>query len=445
MLSSCNKKDDLAQNDSYFKTVDLHKALDFINQTEQAQKRSATQSYITSVVPEINYEAITNSNEQLAVIPVTTIHGFLNSKLALLEINGEVQSAVVSLNPFEHSTDTQFSGEILITDINGNFLKAFKLENNAIVSEYTDNTAQGGESSAILKRDSTNDTDGSCACPFKICDWCSLDEVVIETRVPSPPTPYVSISYMYPTGGGQNQGNCEVGCENNWNFGGGGIYGGEVLEEEIINELTGKEKCLHDLLTKNGTDFVRNLLKKFEGESEFDIKIQSKDKVVSQKTGEEVNGTTSPPINKVITISISTSKTNQHAALEGAKTILHEYIHADIFRKLNTKYTSSGDLDFKKTYEAYSDQHEAMGALYVNVMKNALKDFHKNVLTEDYNKYTTYYEEVPNDDFYEALAWRGLKEHDVKAWTDLSPEKKEEINNLSIRVDILTKEVNCID
>lgn len=90
MLSSCNKKDDLAQNDSYFKTVDLHKALDFINQTEQAQKRSATQSYITSVVPEINYEAITNSNEQLAVIPVTTIHGFLNSKLALLEINGEV-------------------------------------------------------------------------------------------------------------------------------------------------------------------------------------------------------------------------------------------------------------------------------------------------------------------------------------------------------------------
>lgn len=86
-----------------------------------------------------------------------------------------------------------------------------------------------------------------------------------------------------------------------------------------------------------------------------------------------------------------------------------------------------------------------MGALYVNVMKNALKDFHKNVLTEDYNKYTTYYEEVPNDDFYEALAWRGLKEHDVKTWTDLSPEKKEEINNLSIRVDILTKEVNCID
>ncbi|WP_163518139.1 hypothetical protein [Gelidibacter japonicus] len=69
--------------------------------------------------------------------------------------------------------------------------------------------------------------------------------VIIETRAPSPPTPYVSISYMYPTDGGQNQGNYEVGCENNWNFGGGAIYGGEVdFDLEIINELTGKAKCL---------------------------------------------------------------------------------------------------------------------------------------------------------------------------------------------------------
>lgn len=40
--------------------------------------------------------------------------------------------------------------------------------------------------------------------------------------------------------------------------------------------------------------------------------------------------------------------TNKHSALEGVKTILHEYIHADIYRKLNTKYSASGILDFKK-------------------------------------------------------------------------------------------------
>ncbi|MGV8813687.1 MAG: hypothetical protein ACOH2D_06210 [Gelidibacter sp.] len=193
---------------------------------------------------------------------------------------------------------------------------------------------------------------------------------------------------------------------------------------EIINELTGKERCINKLLSEGGANFVKNLLKNFEGQSEFDIKIQSQDKIVSQKTGNEINGETWPPVNK---------------------TILHEYIHADIYRKLNTKYSASGKLDFKKTYTAYEDQHEAIGALYVSSMRDALKHFHKNVLTEDYNKYISYYEEVPNDDFYEALAWRGLKEHNVKAWTDLSTERKEEINNLSLRVDFLTQAVNCSD
>ena len=111
---------------------------------------------------------------------------------------------------------------------------------------------------------------------------------------------------------------------------------GEVdFDLEIINELTGKAKCLDSLLTKNGINFVKDLLKNFEGESEFDIKIRSQDKVVSK--GKEVNATTTKPVNKIITINISSSKLNQHAALDGARIILHEYIHADIFRKLNTK------------------------------------------------------------------------------------------------------------
>jgi len=63
-------------------------------------------------------------------------------------------------------------------------------------------------------------------------------------------------------------------------------------------------------------------------------------------------------------------------------------------------------------------------------------------LTENGNKYVAY-EEEPSDVFYEALAWRGLKEHSVKAWTDLSPERQEELYNLSLRVDILTKAVTC--
>jgi hypothetical protein len=40
-----------------------------------------------------------------------------------------------------------------------------------------------------------------------------------------------------------------------------------------------------------------------------------------------------------------------------------------------------------------------MAVLYINSMKEALKAFHKNVLTEDYNKYTNHFEAAPSDAF----------------------------------------------
>ena len=218
--------------------------------------------------------------------------------------------------------------------------------------------------------------------------------------------------------------------------------GGEVnFEDRIFNELTGKAKCLNGLLDEKGNSYVKSILSKFKGNSTFDIKIVSMDKVISQSNGKEINGSTSPPINDLITISISSSKANQRSALGVARTILHEYIHADIFRKLDVKYNADKELDFKKTYQAYNDQHEAMGALYVSSLRDAMKDFHKNVLTDDYNKYIEFFGEEPSLDFYEALAWRGLKEHDVKAWTDLSPERKQELNDIGIRIDYLTNSI----
>lgn len=218
----------------------------------------------------------------------------------------------------------------------------------------------------------------------------------------------------------------------------------DVVDVQITNELTGKAKCLNDLLDKNGDSFVKNLLANFKGTSEFDIKIVSKDKVFSDETKEEINGKTMyDRSNPLMTIEISTSRTNEHAALEGARTILHEYIHADMYRKLYTKdVTNIEVLDFKKTYEAYGNQHGAIGALYIDSMKEALKAFHRNVLTDDYNKYTNYYG-TPTDAFYEALAWGGLRDSNVKAWTDLPAEKKATIEALANRVPLLSKTVPC--
>jgi len=53
-----------------------------------------------------------------------------------------------------------------------------------------------------------------------------------------------------------------------------------------------------------------------------------------------------------------------------------------------------------------------------------LMTFHKNVLKTDYKKFVKYNNgQEPTDLFYEALAWRGLKEHNVEAYKDLTPKK----------------------
>jgi hypothetical protein len=224
---------------------------------------------------------------------------------------------------------------------------------------------------------------------------------------------------------------------------GTGNWEGEPATDEKIDAsgLTGKAKCLNDLLTNSGDLFLQKLLANFQGTSEFNINIVSKDNVFS--SGKEVNGATFPPFNNTILIEISTSRSNNQTALDAARTILHEYIHADIWRKLSTTNNVAA-ADFKKLYDLYDSQHGAMAALYLNSMKEALKDFHKNALTEDYNKYVAFWGHEPTDAFYEAMAWGGLQENDVKDWVDLPAEKKKEIIALANKENAyLTKNAPC--
>ncbi|MDX6183582.1 hypothetical protein SGQ44_14725 [Flavobacterium sp. Fl-77] len=217
---------------------------------------------------------------------------------------------------------------------------------------------------------------------------------------------------------------------------------GEIAAPQIFNELTGKAKCLNDLLTKNGNSFVQKILVNFEGKSTFNVKLVSKDKVISEKTGLEINGQTLPPKDNLIVIEISTSKANENSALDVVRTILHEYIHADLHSKTFTEYYK-GETGFKLVSEMYANQHAQMASVYLNSMKQALKEFHKTILIDDYNKYIAYYGEVPSDAFYEALAWGGLRDNDVNTWTDLPADKKTSIINLANRAAMLSRITPC--
>ncbi|WP_417784761.1 hypothetical protein [Tenacibaculum sp.] len=130
-----------------------------------------------------------------------------------------------------------------------------------------------------------------------------------------------------------------------------------VLDDKIApSELTGKAECLNDKLTQNGNTFVKDILSKFQGISEFNINIKSVDKVFPKgtTTGDGLNGKTRhTPGSSLINIEISTSKLSTMPALAAVRTLIHEYIHADMYRKLYTKYATKGDLDFRKTYQEF--------------------------------------------------------------------------------------------
>lgn len=227
----------------------------------------------------------------------------------------------------------------------------------------------------------------------------------------------------------------------------GGQYLGESSAFQIMDYLTGKAKCLNDLLNKNGNSFIQNLFSKFGGTSKFDIAITSVDALPKTINGvvTYLNGRTLKPKGKLIQIEISTTEANKRAPLEVARIILHEYIHADIYRKLGAVFaTNVENLDFKTTYEKYEgEQHSVMATLYIQSMKEALKNFHQSLFPGDISAYTAYYGEAPSDAFYEALAWGGLRNEDVKAWNELSAEKKASIEALASRVEKFSKTSPC--
>jgi hypothetical protein len=133
-----------------------------------------------------------------------------------------------------------------------------------------------------------------------------------------------------------------------------------VEEVQIFNELTGKADCLNHHLDKNGNSFIKDILKKFEGNSKFDIKIVSKNKVFKDgvNTGNGINGKTKYiKGSSLINIEISTTKLSNMPALAAARTLIHEYIHADMYRKIYTN-NYDGDLDFKTTYEKYKTEKQ---------------------------------------------------------------------------------------
>jgi len=218
------------------------------------------------------------------------------------------------------------------------------------------------------------------------------------------------------------------------------MAGGEVdFVEQIINNLEGKALCVYNKLKSNSAGF-RNVIRDFEPEFPVaHIKFTEKD------LPNNVRGRAFPPNNYIIEIALnnnsSASGINYRPNLLTAKTIIHEVIHAEMFRKLLSLASSNGNidtslltqmleqgdypgmLDYYTRYGLNSFQHQQMAQHYRQTIAKALQEYDTGF-------------EVPSDQqpqqIYLDLAWEGLNHSSIIAWQQALTQTERDRIDLSI-------------
>ena len=177
------------------------------------------------------------------------------------------------------------------------------------------------------------------------------------------------------------------------------------------------------------------MIQKFDGE----FPVSHLRFTVSSDLKDNINAQTSSPENYVIEIKVNRNNLDR-PELSIARTLIHETIHAEIFRKLLSLSNRNGRIDGARLQQAlergdfpglldyytrYGENfdHPQMAAHYIKVMSDMLEEFDNNQHPQE---------------LYEALSWVGLK--GTREWERKSQRKKDRINDIIYRFKVLDYE-----
>ena len=209
-----------------------------------------------------------------------------------------------------------------------------------------------------------------------------------------------------------------------WDYGGGnsgssssgnGNSNNENVDIEIINNLTGKAKCVYDHLLKSGVRNPSNLITKLFiefgtgniGNNDLTFKMDTN---LSNSTGGKTR------LNKDsgdLEILINANLMDKLSSIEIAAILVHEISHAFLGKHYNNYNTS-----FKEIYSQYINDkglgnysHDIMKDQFINRMATVLQNYANQIF--------------PNFDDYKILASQGV--------FDLNPSQKHAFNTITTK------------
>jgi hypothetical protein len=225
-------------------------------------------------------------------------------------------------------------------------------------------------------------------------------------------------------------------------------------EEEILKDpsfVGTKADCVYERLLDLSGGF-RNAIQKFDGEFPVaHLKVKMADLGLTRR------GQASPPQNYIIDITLnnnsSTGGVNFRPNLMTAKTLIHEVIHAEIFRKMLSLSNSNGNIDVSKLndmllkgdYPGMLDyytrfglngfQHQQMAQHYRATIGRVLQEFDTGITLSD--------DQIPQQKYMD-LAWEGLNHSNIIAWNNsISEQERTRINNVIKDYIDMHKNQNC--
>ena len=353
IFTSCEKelmpkKEELNES-QYISTVSEEEFLNFLNSSyvKSTVKSSVQNDYD---VENWRYEPIRNTNEFLAVIPYDYgIPGY-SSRILMLKIMGELQTIVFHLkkDPVVN-TSPYFTGLIRITDLEGNYISGYRVNNGSIVSKF------------VLKRNKDKTREKKCQEAYNLAtdDFCNgtLEEVIIDAESdPSTTDNYIYIPYMY-LDAPEKITDEEAG----WNYidgGGGGTTTTPTEEEDKIDDSQLKDchsKILDSLKSIN-TGIMGKMIQKLAGSNPTDYNWAI-DYNMPAGSSPDATATTDPvATNSTSTTHINLNRVQYSTDLSMARTFVHEAVHA--FLAYQYRYDrNAADLNYTEALNNYASQH----------------------------------------------------------------------------------------